>query len=84
VRNGKGIPDDEFLNPQGGLAKAINDAYGHDVITHGSHVDGVRARAPGATADKLSEIVYVYGRNGFVESGSMRRLYQTYRGFGVK
>jgi len=84
VRNGKGIPDDEFLNPQGGLAEAINRAYGADVITHGTHVNGVRARAHGATADKLSEIVYVYGRNGFIEAGPMRPLLQNYRGFRVK
>ncbi|MCC6603509.1 MAG: DUF3990 domain-containing protein [Anaerolineae bacterium] len=70
--SGKNINDEDFLDDIG-FASKFNETYGHDIIAHGTLTNGisrhdVRANLSSRIQELTDESVYVFNKEGFVET----------------
>jgi hypothetical protein len=71
TKNGSLVSNKDFLR---GYARDFNKNYGHDIITHGPHVNGldmldVQQKLGPAVIQKINrEIVYIFDETGLVEA----------------
>jgi len=79
IKNGKPITEPQFLEE---LARSINENYvGEDypIVMHGTHIEGiVKGIRPTYDPEYLNAQVYIFGKQGFVESGNILEMYQRY------